>query len=214
MNHVDTANKFFLVLTIAADTLFVVLCVAGLAALRPARRHQDPLRDSSGTSWIVSWLGPQARAVALVVAGMATAGSLYYSEVAHFVPCELCWYQRICMYPLAAILLVGFVRRDPVVRWYAAPFVAVGAPLSLYHWLVERVPAFAHTSACSISAPCTVPYFEELGFVTLAFMAMSAFLLIGALLVVDRAYVRSLDSAARERAVEEPGDEAEEVMAG
>ena len=49
---------------------------------------------------------------------------------------------------------------------------------------------------------------------TLAFMAMSAFLLIGVLLVVDRAYVRSLDSAARERAVEEPGDEAEEVMAG
>jgi disulfide bond formation protein DsbB len=208
MNHVDTANKFFLVLTIGADALFVVLCIAGLASLGTARRH--------GTSWVVSWIGPQARALALVVAGMATAGSLYYSEVAHFVPCELCWYQRICMYPLAAILLVGFVRRDPVVRWYAAPFVAVGAPLSLYHWLVERVPAFADTSSCSSTGPrCTVPYFEELGFVTLAFMAMSAFLLIGALLVVDRAHLRSLGPAPMEGDVDEDvDDDDEEVMAG
>jgi len=72
------------------------------------------------------------------------------------------------------------------VVWYAAPFIAVGAPLALYHWLVERVPAFSDSTSCSVFVPCSVPYFEELGYVTLAFMDLSAFLLIGALLVVDR----------------------------
>jgi hypothetical protein len=71
-------------------------------------------------------------------------------------------------------------------------FVVIGAPLSLYHWLVERVPAFAESSSCSVTAPCTAPWFEKLGFVTLAWMAMSSFLLIGVLMacsiVGSRAY--------------------------
>jgi disulfide bond formation protein DsbB len=70
--------------------------------------------------------------------------------------------------------------------------VVFGAPLSLYHWLVERVPAFAESSSCSVTVPCTAPYFEKLGFVTLAWMAMSSFLLIGVLMlclvVGSRAY--------------------------
>jgi disulfide bond formation protein DsbB len=200
--NVDTANKFFLVLTLAADVAVVVLAVTGVYAWCRRSRRMRP-------SAVVTWLGPQARPLALFVAAISTAGSLYYSQVAHFVPCELCWYQRICMYPLAAILLVGVVRKDAAVRWYAAPFVVVGAPLSLYHWLVERVPAFAHTSSCSVTAPCTSPYFEELGWVTLAFMAMSAFLLIGALLVVDRAYSQRADGATEPSMdADAPGDEA------
>jgi Disulfide bond formation protein DsbB len=189
VNHVDTANKFFLVLTIIAD---VGVVAVGPVALSTLRARPVTIGGGGVRAGFVEWIGPQARALAFVVAGMATAGSLYYSEVAHFIPCELCWYQRICMYPLAAILLVGLLRRDAAVRWYAAPFVLIGAPLSLYHWLVERVPAFADTSSCSAVAPCTTPYFEELGFVTLAFMALSAFLLVGTLLLMDRAYDRAL----------------------
>jgi disulfide bond formation protein DsbB len=196
VNHVDTANKFFLVLTIIADVGVVVL---GPVALSMLRTRPVTIGEGGLRAGLLEWIGPQARALAFVVAAMATAGSLYYSEIAHFVPCELCWYQRICMYPLAAILLVGLLRRDSAVRWYAAPFVLVGAPLSLYHWLVERVPAFADTSSCSAVAPCTTPYFEELGFVTLAFMAFSGFLLVGTLLLMDRAYDRAV-------AAEEPGE--------
>jgi disulfide bond formation protein DsbB len=90
------------------------------------------------------------------------------------------------MYPLFAILLVGVVRKDRGIFWYAAPFVAIGAPLALYHWLVERVPSLEGSTSCSVFVPCNVPYFEELGYVTLAFMDLSAFLLIGALLVAGR----------------------------
>ena len=120
---------------------------------------------------------------AWIVATVTTLGSLYYSEHAGFVPCELCWYQRIVMYPLVIVLGVAALRRDRAVWITALVFVVIGAPLSLYHWLVERVPAFEESSSCSAITPCSAPWFEKLGFVTLAWMAMSAFLLIGVLMV-------------------------------
>jgi Disulfide bond formation protein DsbB len=183
VNDTDTANALFTALTLLANVAFVALLVVGVAALIPGGRGLS--------SRMVTTVGPLARPLALVVAVTATAGSLYYSEIAGFLPCELCWYQRIVMYPLTAILAVGVLRRDRTVFWYAAPFVVVGAPLALYHWLVERVPSFSESSSCSVFVPCAVPYFEELGYVTLAFMSMSAFLLIGALLVLGRAHDRS-----------------------
>jgi disulfide bond formation protein DsbB len=178
MDHVDVANTFFTILTLLANAAVVIAALLALGALVSSR-----VREVGRT--VLAAVGPSARLLAWIVALVTTLGSLYYSEIANFVPCRLCWYQRICMYPLAVILLVGLVLRDRRVRWYAAPFVIIGAPISLYHWLVERVDFFAESSACSAEAPCTVPWFQELGYVTLAFMALSAFLLIGTLLLVD-----------------------------
>jgi disulfide bond formation protein DsbB len=124
---------------------------------------------------------------------VTTLGSLYYSEHAGFIPCELCWYQRILMYPLVIVLGVAGLRRDRKVWMTGLVFVALGAPLSLYHWLVERVPSFASTSSCSIDVPCTSPWFEKLGYVTLAWMAMSSFLLIGTLLVCSAITLRTAE---------------------
>jgi disulfide bond formation protein DsbB len=178
MDHVDVANTFFTILTLLANAAVIVAAVLALGALVSKRMRE------LGVS-VLTAVGPSARLLAWIVATVATLGSLYYSEIAHFVPCRLCWYQRICMYPLAVILLIGLLLRDRRTRWYAAPFVIVGAPLSLYHWLVERVDFFAKSSSCSAEAPCTVPWFQELGYVTLAFMALSAFLLIGTLLLAE-----------------------------
>lgn len=183
MHDTETFNSVFTALAIVANIAFVALAIVGIAALVPAGR---PL-----SSRVVAVVGPRARLLALLVAATATLGSLYYSEIAGFLPCELCWYQRICMYPLVAILAIGVVRRDRAVTWYAAPFVVAGAPVALYHWLLERVPSLADSTSCSAFVPCTVPYFQELGYVTLAFMSMSAFLLIGALLVLGRAHDRT-----------------------
>ena len=186
MAHVDVANTFFTILTLLANAAVIVAVVLALGAVVSTR-----MRDFGAA--VLATVGPSARLLAWIVATVATLGSLYYSEIANFVPCRLCWYQRICMYPLAVILLVGLVLRDRGVRWYAAPFVIVGAPLSLYHWLVERVAFFAKSSSCSAEAPCTVPWFQELGYVTLAFMALSAFLLIGTLLLTDWAADRGAE---------------------
>jgi disulfide bond formation protein DsbB len=177
MDHVDAANTFFTMLTLVANAVVVAALALGFAAL-----VSSSARGFAGR--VVDVVGPSAQRLAWLVAAVATAGSLYYSEIADFVPCRLCWFQRICMYPLSVVLLVGVILRDHRARWYAAPFVVVGAPLSLYHWLMER-GVFSESSSCSATVPCAVPWFTELGYVTLAFMAMSGFLLIGTLLVVD-----------------------------
>ena len=187
MDHVDVANTFFTILTLLANAAVIVAAVLALGALVSKRMRELGMA-------VLAAVGPSARLLAWIVATVATLGSLYYSEIAHFVPCRLCWYQRICMYPLAVILLVGLLLRDRRTRWYAAPFVIVGAPLSLYHWLVERVDFFAKSSSCSAEAPCTVPWFQELGYVTLAFMALSAFLLIGTLLLAEWGAERTAES--------------------
>jgi disulfide bond formation protein DsbB len=173
---VNLATNFFLVLTLVVDAVLVVALVLAVAALvsRGARTQVRSLPAA---------IAPQGVLLAWIVALVTTLGSLYYSEHAGFVPCELCWYQRILMYPLVLVLGVAWLRRDQKVWLTALPFVVIGAPLSLYHWLVERVPAFAESSSCSVTVPCTAPWFEKLGFVTLAWMAMSSFLLIGVLMV-------------------------------
>jgi disulfide bond formation protein DsbB len=195
MDDVEVANPFFTILTLVANAAVVVAVLLGIGALVSGSVRSIAVR-------LVDRVGPSARVLAWLVAAVATVGSLYYSEIADFVPCRLCWFQRICMYPLAAILLVGLLLRDHRVRWYAAPFVVVGAPIALYHWLVER-GVFADSDACSATVPCAVPWFEELGFVTLAFMALSGFLLIGTLLVVDAIWdrrVAALDADEHEAA--------------
>ena len=104
--------------------------------------------------------------LAFLVAAVATAGSLYFSEVANYVPCRLCWFQRIAMYPLAVILLIAAIRRDRAIRWYAVPLAAVGACVSIYHYLVEWHPRL-EGDACDPTNPCSLVWFREFGFVTL-----------------------------------------------
>jgi disulfide bond formation protein DsbB len=178
---VKVTTNFFLVLTLAADAVVVVALVLAIAALVSPRARTAVVSFAAAVA-------PQSVLLAWIVATVTTLGSLYYSKHAGFV----CWYQRIVMYPLVIVLGVAWLRRDLQVWKTVLVFVVIGAPLSLYHWLVERVPAFAESSSCSVTAPCTAPWFEKLGFVTLAWMAMSSFLLIGVLMlctvVGSRAY--------------------------
>jgi hypothetical protein len=180
----DTADTFFTILTVLANAAFVALVLVGVAALI-SRAGRD------GARRVVAAIGPSALPLAFLVAAVTTAGSLYYSEIANYTPCVLCWYQRICMYPLVAILGLGWWRRDAGTWMYAVPFIIAGAPVSFYHYLIERYPSLGEGVSCALDAPCTVPYFETLGFVTLAWMCMSAFAIMGALLAVDRAWSRS-----------------------
>jgi len=109
-------------------------------------------------------------------------GSLYFSEVADFTPCRLCWFQRIAMYPLSVILLVAAIRRDRDVRWYVGPLAAIGALVSTYHYLIEWKPSL-EGGACGVGPSCADIWFRELGFVTLAFMALCGFVAILVLVV-------------------------------
>lgn len=118
------------------------------------------------------------------IAAVATVGSLYFSEVADYVPCRLCWFQRICMYPLAGILLVAALRRERSVRWYALPLLLAGIAVSGYHYLIEWRPAWGK-GACGVGPSCTDIWFRRLGFMTLAGMALCGFLAIAVFLFVE-----------------------------
>jgi disulfide bond formation protein DsbB len=136
-------------------------------------------------SRLVDDFGPYALELALAVAVVSMTGSLYFSEVAHFTPCKLCWYQRIAMYPLVPMLGIAVWRRDRNVRRYALPLAVIGGLISTYHVLLERFPSL-ETGACDPNNPCSLRWIEELGYLTIPTMALSAFALIVTLLLASR----------------------------
>ncbi|MFM7068284.1 MAG: disulfide bond formation protein B, partial [Actinomycetes bacterium] len=106
----------------------VVSLVAKLAGGLP--ESLAPLRDGVTMA---------ALPLAFAVAATSTLGSLYLSGVAKFAPCELCWFQRYCMYPLAVLLLFAWLQRS--VRWWHWTLATVGLGVSTYHYLLERFPS-------------------------------------------------------------------------
>jgi disulfide bond formation protein DsbB len=109
---------------------------------------------------------------------IATAGSLFFSEVLKYIPCELCWYQRILMYPLVILLGIATVRKDYKQSLYALVLSVIGGCISLYHYLIQKVPALHQLGdSCGI-IPCSTDYINWLGFITIPFLALTAFCLI------------------------------------
>jgi len=118
-----------------------------------------------------------APALAALVAITATLGSLYYSEVAGYIPCTLCWYQRIVMYPLVAVLLVGLISRDDLLPRYVLPLSLIGIFISSYHYLVQW-NVIGGSNVCTTGVPCSGRYVNWLGFITIPLQALTAFTLI------------------------------------
>ncbi len=123
-------------------------------------------------------LARTAMYVALAAAWVATCGSLYMSEVLGWIPCLWCWYQRIAMYPLAVILAAGLVLRDRNLPKYALCLAIPGTLASVYHILLQKVPAFARFESCVIGVPCAADYLNLFGFITIPMLAFTAFAIV------------------------------------
>src|SRR5579864_6495457 len=120
---------------------------------------------------------------AFLVAAVATGGSLFFSEIAGFPPCELCWYQRVCMYPLSIVTLLAALTGEFRIARYLLPLPLVGGGVSVYHLLVEN-GVVGQSSACLVSAPggCAVKWINEFGYVTIPTLALTGFVLLAGLL--------------------------------
>ncbi len=132
---------------------------------------------------ILDWLTFSCRHIALLVAMIATAGSLFFSEVLRWIPCELCWYQRILMYPLTVILFVGIWRDDRKVYLYALPLALAGIAVSLYHYLM--VMLIIPPAPCAGAVPCAFDYINipgVLSFLKIPFLALVAFMIISVMM--------------------------------
>lgn len=137
------------------------------------------------TRRVPSWAAELALPLAATIATVTTIGSLYYSEVAGFPPCTLCWYQRIAIYPQVVILWVAVWRRDTTVWLNSTILAAVGVAISAWHVVIERNPALA--GPCDPANPCTLKWVEEFGILTIPMMAGIAGLSFIALTLLARA---------------------------
>jgi disulfide bond formation protein DsbB len=174
---VTTFSLLFAMLTVVANAGVVVLVILGLRA-RGGRAPHIQAR-------LHSFLEDNGLLIAWLVALVATSGSLYYSEIANYTPCELCWFQRIAMYPLSVVLGIAYFTRDLSVKRYVLPVVAIGGSISIFHYVIQRFPDLISAS-CDPTAPCTVTWVWQFHYISIPFMALSGFALIATLLVLTR----------------------------
>lgn len=151
--------------------------------------------------WI--WMGIFAQAL------LATFGSLYYSTfgdiVTNFhsgtlfpvgeglIPCELCWYARILMYPIVLLSYVGIAKKDRRFTDYLIPLVALGISLELYHYAIQKLPIPTFFT-CSNVNPCNALQVNYLGFITIPFLALMAFVILAWLIGANMYINHRLDS--------------------
>lgn len=114
--------------------------------------------------------------MAWLLALLATAGSLFFSEVMQLPPCILCWYQRIAMYSLVVILGSGIIARDGRMKIYALPLCLIGLAISVYHNLLYYGILPESIAPCVEGISCTSRQIEWLGFITIPLMALTAFI--------------------------------------
>ena len=153
-------------------TLLALVAAAGTVLLIGARVGGKRVAVATAIGRAV--VGRRAE-LTFAIAAVATVGSLYFSEVAGYVPCRLCWFQRIAMYPVAVVALVGLIRRDNSARWYLLPLAVAGGAVSAYHSMIEQ-GWLADSESCALAGPsCADVWFRTFGFMTLALMALAGF---------------------------------------
>ena len=191
MTRQDATHTFTTIVTAAAvvlQGLLLIFAVIAIAAIwsGSARRLLAGIADTlTGSEIWIAW--------GLALA--ATLASLFYSEISQFIPCRLCWFQRIGMYPLTAILLIAAIRRDHRGgALYGLPLVVFGSLVAIYHIYIEYHPE-AETAGCKIGAPCSTKWVDRLGYITIPSLALTMFAAIGVLLVL--ALTRSRATSAR-----------------
>jgi len=121
-----------------------------------------------------------------MVASIATLGSLFFSEVMHFVPCSMCWYQRIFMYPLVLIFLVNLLYPDDKVFKYAIGLVVAGLLFSIYHNLLMFDIIPESVVPCVSGVPCSTVYINWFGFITIPFLSLIAYVTLFILLILGK----------------------------
>lgn len=137
------------------------------------------------TRRVPAWASDLALPLAAAIATVTTLGSLYYSEIAGYPPCTLCWYQRIAIYPQVVLLGVAAWRRDVTVWLPSSILAGIGIVVSIWHVVIERNPSLA--GPCDPANPCTLKWVEEFGFLTIPSMALVAGISFIALTLLARA---------------------------
>ena len=120
---------------------------------------------------------------AFLISLVATFGSLFFSEIMNFIPCSLCWYQRIFMYPLVFLFSINLLLPDDKIFKYTFPLAFIGWLISIYHNLLMFKIIPEKLSPCIQGVPCSVDYINWLGFITIPLLSFFAYTSILVLLI-------------------------------
>jgi disulfide bond formation protein DsbB len=155
--------------------------------IQSAEEPAEELQLSDEPVGLFAFFRKYALYLAWVVSIVAVSGSLYLSDVIGYVPCKLCWFQRIFMYPIVILLGIASYKNDRKQIGYVLPLSIIGGLISMYHYAEQKVPALAKVLPCTQGIPCNEDYLDWFGgVVTIPFMALIAFILITALLWIGR----------------------------
>jgi disulfide bond formation protein DsbB len=180
MELITTTNTIFVVLTVLGQIAALGLLI--LLIWKPRIKLLAQLRTFAGKYGFL---------FGFLIALASTAGSLFYSMVIGWDPCSLCWYQRIFMYPLVLIFALAMWRKEEErLADYAILLSIPGLLLTLYHHLLQMgVVSFSFCSA-DVAHSCAQRFIFELGYITMPFMALVAFVLIILLVLARKQYAK------------------------
>ncbi len=128
-------------------------------------------------NWVLLFVG-------WLICAAAALGSLFFSYVMEFAPCTLCWYQRICLFPLVIVIGRGLFPLDRGVVKYALPLTAGGWLLAAYHNLLYTGIIPASLQPCTQGVSCTEEYLELFGFVSIPLLSLLAFTALAGILII------------------------------
>lgn len=177
-SQIEIVNYFIGTLVVLTQVLTVVSLAAFLVYVKTKKSHP-----------IVKIIKQYGYKLAAFISVFAVSGSLFYSEIADYAPCVLCWWQRIFMYPMAVILPIGLLLKDKKAKFYSLALSVIGVSIAIYHYFMQR-GVVEESGTCSVvgySNSCGSNYFEIFGYITIPMMALTAFaaiLTISAVLIV------------------------------
>ena len=165
--------KFIVLLTDIATILLIIILIINKLAKAKLKF----------TNTIIAFARTYATQLALAVALTATLGSLYYSEILNYTPCELCWYQRIFMYPLVLLFALARWKKKQDIPLYALPLAILGAVVAAWHYSMQK---FWIPVTCSVNeaASCATKYTFAYGYITISMMALTGFIAIIILMIL------------------------------
>ena len=179
MQSVEVATQIFSILTITAQIIVIFLLISIFIKHKAIQK-------------IRFFLGKHGILLAFIVALVCMLGSLFYSEIAHYIPCKLCWYQRILMYPQVLLLGLAYTKKDTHIGIYSILLSTVGAVIAFYHYLLQigTIGEILPCTTVGYSVSCAEKFTTTFGYITIPMMSLSGFLLILFLFLTQRSTVK------------------------
>ena len=177
MNFINSITFVITTFTLVSNIVFVVV-VFFLVAKKQFR------------GVVYDFVNKNVLPLLFVTSLAALIGSLSYSNIVGFPPCELCWIQRIFMYPQSLIALIAIIKKDKNIVDYLLPLSILGALVSFYHSLVHWGIGTGLLACTADGGECGKVYVLEYSYITIPFMAFTTFVY---LITISFLYKKSIN---------------------